>query len=106
MLVMAIAPQPNASHVVGMGPRPSIDVIVFEHAGFRASVPLLVHKSALALIAQIHLAPDRGGHGSPATVFRLPHASRTRLAADGEPLLLHLLDEEVHCQFDDTCQVA
>src|SRR4051812_39938557 len=105
MLVVGITTQPNASHVMRMGPRPSVDMIVFEHAGFRASVPLLVHKSALALIARMRLAPERGGNGSTATVFRLPHASRTRLAADGETLLLHLLDEEVHCQFDDTCQV-
>ena len=107
MLVVAVAAQPDASDVVRMRPRPSVEVIVFEHAGFGAPVPLLIDESAPGLVPEINLAPDRGGDGSPAAAccsFR--HASGTRLATHGEPLLLHLLDEKVNRQFDDARQVA
>src|SRR2546423_11840308 len=107
MLVVPMAAQLDALRIVRVRPRPSIEMIVFEHAGFRASVPLRVEKSATALVAEIHLAPDRGSHGAPAArCCSLPHRIGARLAADGEALLLHLLDEKVDRQFDDACQVA
>src|SRR5438105_191874 len=107
MLVMGMAAEPDALRIVRVGPRPSVDVIVFEHARFRASVPVHVDESAPARVAEIDLAPDRGGYRSPAAACcRLPHAIGTRLAADGEPLLLHLLDEKVDRGLDDACQVA
>src|SRR5205823_10748281 len=107
MLIMGAAPEPDALRIVRVRPRPSVDVVVFEHAGFSTSVPVLVDESAPGLIAEIDLAPDRGGHGPPAAACcSLPHAIGTRLAADGEALLLHLLDEEVDGQFDDAREVA
>src|SRR5207248_1669501 len=107
MLIMGVAAEADAIRIMRTRPRPSVDVIVFEHAGFRAPVPVLVDESAPGLVAQIDLASDGGGHGPPAAACcLLRHASGTRLAADSESLLLHLLDEEVDRQIDDACQVA
>ncbi|HKC58702.1 MAG TPA: hypothetical protein VKB92_01310 [Myxococcales bacterium] len=104
---MATAQQPDAIFIVQMRERESVDVFEFQVARRRAPESSLVYKRASPAVALVDLPLDRvrdmaGGrfhlHGSGGRLPRFP--------TDREPLLLHVLDQQIERPVHDAGQVS
>src|ERR1041384_4739602 len=90
VLVVRSAEQPDAGDVVQVRAREAFDVIELERARFCAAVAARIDESATATVPLVNCALDRVGDVARIGLGRF--CVRTRFAADGEALLLDIVD--------------
>jgi len=107
VLIVATAQQPDAIFIVQMRERESVDVFEFEVARRRAPESSLVYKRASPAVALVDLPLDRVRDVAGGRLLLHDYGGRlARFPTDPEPLLLHVVDQQVERPLDDAGQVS
>src|SRR5712692_1514268 len=101
VLVVRTAEQADPVRSVEMRSREPVLVIELQGASLRAPAAALVGERAAATVALIDLALDRVGNVTRRWCVGLFARGLSRPPARGEALLLHLLDQQVECFFEN-----
>src|SRR6266852_6166223 len=90
-----------------MRERESVDVFEFQVARLRAPAPSLVYERATPAVTLVDLPLDRIRDVAGGRLLLHGHGGRLpRFPADPEPLLLHVVDQQIERPLDDAGQVS
>ncbi len=104
MVVVRAAKEPDPVDIVPVRARESVHVIEFQRSSLAAAAAALVGERAAPFVALVDRSFDRIRNVARAAdllLRRLPG-----LAAHCEPLLLHVLDQEIECSFQNGREVS
>ena len=106
MLVVGAAKQSDAVRIVQMRARESVDVIELQLARLRTSAAAIIGEAAATAVALVHRPLDRIGDVAGRRFMHRFDRWLARFPTDREPLLLHLLDQQVERPFEDAGEVS
>jgi len=100
------AKQADAVRVVQMRARESVEVIELQAARLRAPAPPLIPERAAPTVALVDLPLDRVRDVAGRRLLRSHGGRLPWFPTDREPLVLHLLDQQVERPLEDRGQVS